>query len=492
MLHLLSLPEPGVGEVAAALMNHPGKMKRLGRRTLIVLCLGGLVLLAGCASRARPRTQPAVPPAPAEAAAPQNARVIFRLQVNLDGRPHPFPADAIHLLRTDLPAVWSPPNLRPVPWAWGKPATGEPLIHSVGPEPEGWYAVSLAPGTYQLNAVSKWHFPTVRAIPPLRLEFPAPAELVYVGSIAVNCRDRLSPDNPGSYWYDCDPPVIRTDDVGTAGRIAGETAGVPAIRAARALSALASPDPATLAGPLAMEAERGGTGSLPLGLFPVMKGAAAQSAIHSGGLVAGTAFCGPFFLICLAVAVPIVAIDAAVAGGVQDHGNHVRLECSERINGELQDFDAEKRLRLALREKFAAAGRPLSEPENAPEANAPTILLRVAVLRIGVRYDTCLPGFNPFKLSDRYRADLLAVVQAVNGMTGELLYEEYLNNTEKLSPWDVVAGRGGVSPAGSASACRRAKEFCPKEGTEVLNRDIEPAIEAFAEHVVRIFVRPVN
>jgi len=472
-------------------MIHTGKMKRINRRALIAPCLGGLVLLAGCAGRTRP--QPAVPPAPAEApaAAPRDVRVVFRLQVNLDGRPHPFAADAIHLLRTDLPAVWTP-DLRPVPWAWGKPATGEPLIRPVGPDLEGWYAVSLPPGSYQLNAVSKWHFPTVRAVPPLRLEFPAPDEIVYAGSIAVNCRDRLSPDRPGSHWYDCDPPVIRTEDAGTAGRLAGETAGAPAIRAARALSALASPDPATLAGPLAMEAERDGTGSLPMGPFPVMKGAAAHSTIYTGGLAVGTAFCGPFFLICLAVAVPMVAANAAVEGGVQQHGNRVRLECSERISGELQEFDAEKRLRLALREKFAAAGRPLSEPANAPDAHAPTILLRVRVLRIGVRRDTCLPGFNPLKLSDRYRADLLAVVQAVDGTTGELMYEEYLNNTENLSPWDVVAGRGGVSPAGSASECRRAKEFCPKEDTEVLNRDIDPAIEAFAEHVVRIFVRPVN
>ena len=130
--------------------------------------------------------------------------------------------------------------------------------------------------------------------------------------------------------------------------------------------------------------------------------------------------------------------------------------------------------------------RPLSDPTGDPNEPPPAIVLRVAVLRIGVRGDTCIPGINPFKQSDRYRADILARVQAVDGANGAVLYEEFLINTEKLSVWNVLAGRSSLTPVGNRAACRRVKEFCPDEDEDVLSRDLEPAIDAFADHVVRV------
>ena len=470
-----------------------GDSFRAGLRSVPFRAIAGLALalITGCAGTGvgRPPTETPSPQSSTPAASSGSdlpVTVIFRFAVAIDGTPHAFSEGSIHLVRTDLMPSW--PLRRPAAhWLWTGPTEGDPKVRSLGPDAEDWYVVVLPPGRYHLNAVSKWHFPTVRAVPSLVLELPPGDRVAYAGSITVNCRDRLSPDKPASYRYDCEPPTIRTDEAGMAGRLSGVATGAPAIRAARPLSALTAPDLATRAGALTLEAERDETADVPLGPFPALKEAGARAAVTGGGgLLAAAATCGPLFVFCVAILAPVVIIPATVDGGIQHHGNRVRLDCSERIDRELREFDAEGRLRLALRERFAAAGRPLLEPASAPDAPAPAILLRVGVLRIGVRGDFCLPGINPLKLPDRYRADILASVRAVDGVTGAVLYEELLSNTDKLSPWEVIAGRGGLSPVGSPAACRRAKEFCPEEDAEVLNRDLEPAIAAFADHVVHV------
>jgi hypothetical protein len=403
--------------------------------------------------------------------------VIFRITVAIDGRPRSFSASAIHLVRTDLAPSWH---------ADRRVARGDPRVRSLAPDATGWYAVELLPGRYHLNVVDRYHFPTPRGLPPLLLEVPTGDRVAFAGSIELSCRDRLPPDDTGPRRYDCDPPAIRTDRTATAARLSGDATVEPAIRAARPLTALTSPGPFRREGRWALEEAREATAGLTVSGFSHIEQAAGDAALRGGVGLAGSLACGPWFAFCAAFFVAPAFIGGAVDVGVEYHGNQVRGKCNERLGRELKEFGAERRLRAALRERFAEVGRPLSEPTGDPSEPPPAIVLRVAVLRIGVRGDTCIPGVNPFKQSNRYRADILSSVQAVDGATGAVLYEEFLTNTEKLSFWDVLAGRGSLTPVGSRAACRRVKEFCPDEDEDVLSRDLEPAIDAFADHVVLV------
>lgn len=475
----------------------PGRSFRSGLRRAPLRALTGLslALIAGCAGTGAGRQQTeTLPPRsspPAPTAAPASVEpassaasdpdapvtVIFRVTVAIDGQPHSFSGSAIHLVRTDLASSWK---------ADRRVARGDPRVRSLAPEAPGWYVVELPPGRYHLNVVDRYRFPTPRAVPPLLLEIPSGDRVAFAGSIEVDCRDRLPPDDPGAQRYDCDPPEIRTDDAVTAARLSGEATVEPAIRAARPLTALTSPGPIAREGRWALEEARDAAASLTVGGFSHIEQAAGDAALRGGVGLAGSLACGPWFVICALAFIPPAVIGGAVDGGVEYHGNKVRGKCNERLGRELQELGAERRLRAALRERFAEVGRPLSEPTGDPSEPPFPIVLRVAVLRIGVRGDTCGPGVNPFKQSDRYRADILASVQAVDGATGVLLYEEFLTNTEKLSLWDVGAGRSSLTPVGSRAACRRVKEFCPDDDEDVLSRDLEPAIEAFADHVVLV------
>ncbi len=417
---------------------------------------------------------PTAPPGP-DSWPEATATLVFRLSVTIDGTSRPFPASSIRLLRTDVTPP--PPSARPR-------ISGDPRIRSL--EGEDWYAADLPPGRYHLNAVSKWRFPTARGIAPLVVELRPEDRIAYAGSIRMSCRAGLPPETPGTKRYDCDPPEIGTDDAATAVRLLGRPEAVPAIRPARPLSSLTAPDLSSRAGRWTLEVDRDETAGLPLQPFPDVHEAATRDAVQGGVAVVGSLSCGPFFVFCVAIMIPAAAVGAALDEGVEHHGNTVRAGCNERIGEQLSGFDVEGRLLAALEERFAAAGRPLEKPGDAPGGAPPSVALRVAVIRVGVRGDNCVAGLNPFKLPDRYRADVLASVRAVDGATGELLYEELLENTDKLSPWDVIGGRGGMTPVGSRTACRRVREFCPKDDDAVLARDLAPAIDAFAEHVALV------
>lgn len=429
-----------------------------------------LAILTGCA-RSGHRGPPTetIPARPSE-----TATAVFRLDVSIDGRRRSPPAKAIHLLRTD-----SIPSSGPA----GETPNARPHVRRL--DEEGWYAVDLPPGRYHLNVVSKWHFPTPRALPPLVLEIRTGDDVAFAGSIEMNCFDRLAPDHAATWLYDCERPTIRTGDAATAARRAGRAKAAATARPARPLATLTSPDIAGRDGPWVLHHGHDGGPDIPLHPLPHLDQAGERTALAGGVALVTSISCGPMFAFCAAVLAPPVVLEAAVDARVERYGNRVRAACNERLVDELRDFDAEHRLRRALRARFAAAGRPLANEADASGDPPPAVALDVAVLRIGVRGDTCLPAFNPFKLPDRYRADILARVRAFDGQTGAMLYEEFLTNADALSSWEIVAGHSSLTPVGGSAACRRVREFCPDDGRDVLVGDLDPSIQAFADHVVR-------